>query len=388
MTKTFTDEPMVRNVHPENNHDGMQQIILDAGYCLLDSGNSTVNSDGFGTTTLNFSSGASTTKVVSKFNLNALTRPGEKCINARLEIWLPEPIDNALVLSLHRLLKAFVRDEVTWEQAASGDNWSLPGLQAGVDYELTAEVTDTIGDLRGSPIVTFDVSTWVKDVCNEGGDNFGFLLFMTAAGDATQGVYGGGAPFQFRPRLIVETAIGDTAVCEADTTIDEANQTTNVGTNALISVANPAGASNSRHLLIRFNFDDWQPGAELSEAIFHLSVQTASGGTPIEVYPILVPWVETQATWLIASTGVNWNTAGLGAGTDYDNSMLVEWTWTNAINEYVSVDITDIVKAWVQGDMDNNGLLVKLQTGVTTSKNVNSRESASLDPYIELTYRT
>lgn len=388
MTRSFTDEPMVRNIGPENNHDGMQQIILDAGYCLIDSGNSTVNSDGFGTTTLNFSSGASTTKVVSKFNLNSLTRPGEKCLNARLEIWLPEPIDDDLVLSLHRLLKAFVRDEVTWEQAASGDNWDAAGLTAGVDYELTAEITDSIGDLRGSPVVTFDLTSWVNDVCNEAADNFGFLMFMTHSGDATQGVYGGGAPSQFRPRLIVETAIGDTFACEADTQVSQVNQTTNYGTNSLIQVADPFGADNSVHSLFRFLVDQSQPGMEIESATLNLSVNTASTGTEVGVYPILVPWVETEATWIEASDGVNWATAGLAAGTDYDDTKRVEWFWTNSSNDYVSVDITDIVKQWVTGVLDNNGLLVRYEHGTLGTKNVNSRESAALDPYIDITYRT
>lgn len=387
MSRTFTDEPMVRNLHPENNHDGMAYLVLTAGFCLLDGNSPTVNSDSWGSNSLSYSGGASTTAVTIKPDLPTLGRPGEKCLNASLELWLQEPIDDSYVLSLHRLLKDWVRDEVTWNEAASGDSWDAPGLTAGVDYQLTAEVSDSIGNLRGSPVVSFNLDTWINDVCNDGADNFGFVLFLSHSGDAGQVVYGEGAPFQFQPRLVLNTAIGDTYACEADTSINETNPAVNYGTNPLVSISDPFGAGNSVHGLFRFTVEDLDPGAELVEALLSCTPQTANTSAVYGVYPMLVPWVETEATWNEASSGVNWGAAGLQAGVDYDDTQRIEWTVTNAVNEEVQLDIIDFVKSWLNGVMDNNGIVIRYENVSASSKNWNSRESAGLDPYIELTYR-
>lgn len=385
----FTDLPDVRTVElsDADNHLGMQFVEITEGFCMIDAQATTTNYDGEVTSSVSSVGGNRDKSVIIKPTPPTPSRPNEKCLNATLRLWLQEPIDDDLTLSLHRLLKDWVRDEVTWEQASSGDNWDAPGLTAGVDYELTAEISGTIGDLRGSPYVDFELDTWVNDVCNDGADNFGFILIGSDGSDFSQVIYGEGAPYQQRPVLIVETAYQEQMDCTQDSYVDESNPDTNYEALTLIAASDPFGAGNSKHSVFQFDISSLTFGAEVQSALFWLSVNTASGGTEMGVYPILQSWEEDGVTWNSRNGTDDWTTAGLGAGTDYDDTQRVEWIWNNSSDEYISVDITDIVKQWKVGSLDNNGLLLRFENASAGSKNVNSRDGV-LPPYIEVVYRT
>lgn len=388
MVRTFSDEPMVRNIGPEENHNGFQEIVIIEGFCMIDGSASTTNYDTQAVHGISLVGSNREKSLVIKADVPALTRPGEKCLNATLRIWLQEPIDSDLVISLHRLLKAFVRSEVTWEQAASGDNWSVPGLAAGVDYELTAEITGTVESFQGSPYIDLDLTTWIRDVCNEGGDNFGFILNAEGTGDLIQYFYGTGASDQQQPTLIIQTAIGDTWTDIADTSITEYAPTTNYGTDTLISICNDTGPNNHRHGLWRFDVQPLDPGAELVEALLTLTPQTAQTANEYGIYPMLVSWKETEATWQERETGVAWGDDGCLAGVDYDDSQRIEWIITNGVSETVQKDILPIVKQWLNGSLANNGILLRYERLIVASRNWYTREAAGTDPYIELTYRS
>lgn len=72
-------------------------------------------------------------------------------------------------------------------------------------------------------------------------------------------------------------------------------------------------------------------------------------------HPLLIDWVENEATWIEAASGIPWNTSGAaGAGTDYDaNGSPPRYTgWEPG---WVVLDVTDSVQAMSQGQANNNG---------------------------------
>ena len=381
---------MVRTVDPEGVHDGMKFLVITEGFCMIEGivGPDT-NHDTEAVFGLSRIGGIRDKSVVLKADLTGVGgRPGEKCLNARLEIWLQEPIDNSLTLSLHRLLRAFVRSEVTWNNASSGNPWTLPGLSPGVDYELTAEVTDTIGNLRGSPVITFNLDTWINDVCNGAADNFGFILNLDSAGTDSQSGYGEGIFDQMRPVFIIETAYLDTIQTDRDTMINATAQTSNYGTNPNVYIQ----SLGQRWIgLLDWDFSAIPTFAEIESATFYAR-STGAWSTPnVLIAPILTAWVEGQVTYLISATGINWSVAGMQDGVDYDSSKgMTIASLVCGSGVWAPNDLTDVIKQYIPNKDLYHGLVFRPPTpGAGNLIFYQSEVSGgALNSYFEIVFRT
>ncbi len=72
-------------------------------------------------------------------------------------------------------------------------------------------------------------------------------------------------------------------------------------------------------------------------------------------HPLLVDWVENEATWVRAANGVPWNAPGAaGTGSDYAANGSPE-TYTGWDPEWVVLDVTDSVQSMSLGEQGNYG---------------------------------
>ena len=109
-------------------------------------------------------------------------------------------------------------------------------------------------------------------------------------------------------------------------------------------------------------------GAMIQSATLHVYVNTASGQS-VEAHRITADWGELTVTWL--------NFGGAFAPG-------VEGTFTGSLG-WQSVDITALMKAWVDGVYPNYGVLLNQINASFPRTKMNSREAAAFHPYVEVT---
>ena len=108
-----------------------------------------------------------------------------------------------VTLGVYRVLRGTDLCQATWNQAASGNPWALPGCNdTSSDRSATAEATVTTNGI--GKWYAFSLTGLVQDWVNGSASNYGLLLRQTAS---TTGSFNltsaeSGAP-QLRPRLIV-----------------------------------------------------------------------------------------------------------------------------------------------------------------------------------------
>lgn len=154
------------------------------------------------------------------------------------------------------------------------------------------------------------------------------------------------------------TTIQPDATAGIDTFINSASPTTNYGTATSLEV------STGRSSLLKFDLSAIPSGAQIISAV--LSLYCYSGynySYSGEIAPLTAAWDETQATWNVRLTGVNWVTAG----GDVDNTQKITFasTPTNTAALWHDWTVTSIVRNWVNGALANNGLRIS-----TSSQNV------------------
>jgi len=118
--------------------------------------------------------------------------------------------------------------------------------------------------------------------------------------------------------------------------------------------------------LIQFDVSSIPKGATVTSASMLLWHQYTHGDDgkqierTLEVYRVLKPWSETQATTVKASNSVNWMGPYLVPGFDFDpemvDSLLVK---PGESKQYDPWDITTAVQAWVDDPATNFGLLIR-----------------------------
>ena len=183
-----------------------------------------------------------------------------------------------------------------------------------------------------------------------------------------------------------------------DTTLYERYSTINTGLDAILEVskyiADTNEAYNSRALL-DFDFTELQSllsSQTLQSASFYLKLTTATTEEiPLDyslyAYPIsqswgmgtgrlgLTPVVSTGATWThrfgIQDDTTKWTTSSLapgstgswsyvnGGGTWYTDTRYASSQSFSYQTTDVSMDVTDTVRAWISGTLENSGFIVK-----------------------------
>ncbi len=117
--------------------------------------------------------------------------------------------------------------------------------------------------------------------------------------------------------------------------------------------------------LIRFDLAGVPPGADVVSATMSLYYEYNHGGfnkidRNVQVYTVKKPWVETQATFQMATLAIGWGANWLAPGEDYVPEMVDAQLMTpQGSGKYYDFDVTAAVQGWVATPASNHGLLIK-----------------------------
>jgi len=136
------------------------------------------------------------------------------------------------------------------------------------------------------------------------------------------------------------------------------------------------GANRGLEGLIRFDLSALPASGRIVSATLKLYGVDWKEGRNIEVglYAISRTVEVCEATWQLAATGQPWASAGC-QNTSLDRRPEPIATFTTAgLRHWYAIDITDLVREWTGGELDNNGLLL-----VSTADNSEIHAFASSD---------
>jgi hypothetical protein len=125
----------------------------------------------------------------------------------------------------------------------------------------------------------------------------------------------------------------------------------NHGAEAYLQVRQPGVVST----LVQFDLSGLPLGVEVVSAKLMLYSPMRSNTTNrlyMTAYPLDKPWVEGEATWLMASAATPWSVAGATA----DHGAPVGWGWIDGVPGWVEIDL-DV--ATLMGWLENNGFLIR-----------------------------
>lgn len=223
--------------------------------------------------------------------------------------------------------------------------------------------------------------TWVKSV--QGGK---LILTVTLpAGD-----YAG---WVLDPTLTLQPDATD----GKDSFMRSSQPTINRGTTNVINAGEISGNTITDRFLYEANLTSIAPTATVQAAT--LSLWLASAGTTyalnnrvLSLYRILRSWVEAEATWNEASTGVNWGTAGCANTTSDRESGAIgskAIATTDASGSQHDFSLTaSLVQEWISGTLTNKGLVGVMATEVDDLYSFHSSDgtTANLRPSLAITY--
>ena len=184
----------------------------------------------------------------------------------------------------------------------------------------------------------------------------GWSIYVT--GDATNSVFVSYQTYMIAPTAQAEINVG------WDTYLSENNPTTNYGT-ATTALLSYYTAGRRYRPCIKFDLSSIPSNAEIVQAVMQLSIYSITGNFPITINALTTPWTDTEATWEEAKTGDNWT----AEGGDYNSTPVWTGNVNSSLGSWLKPDITPLVQSWVDGSLDNNGLIIVCPTltAATTS---------------------
>ena len=127
----------------------------------------------------------------------------------------------------------------------------------------------------------------------------------------------------------------------------------------------------------------------VAQASLKVYVQSRTNNLPMSARACAVkrPWVAAQATWVSADASTEWELPGCNGSADRETDCgdAVEFS---EIGRWVAIDVTDIVRSWLQGNLPNNGLVLKSLPGGSVDYVLagSSYWKASLRPQLEILF--
>lgn len=170
--------------------------------------------------------------------------------------------------------------------------------------------------------------------------------------------------------LLVRPAGAHTIHVTADHSVTSVAIAESLGNSPNIFVQN-AGPGGERHGLIRFDLAGLPGGVPVQQALLRLFVNSVSDPGPIAVCPVTEPWDE----------GTNYLTAD-GPSVSSVCSTVHVTTW----RRFVTIDVTSVVSAWLDGSMPVYGMALRPMTADPVRMSFDSKESlaTSHPPELEL----
>jgi hypothetical protein len=179
-----------------------------------------------------------------------------------------------------------------------------------------------------------------------------------------------------------------------DNFLQEVAPTTNRGSETYLRFTNETAAAQSWPLL-QFDLTAAAGITSCVSAVLSLRVESVDSDPmtmeSVRISALLTDWSETQSTWNIRKTGVNWNVAGAIGGTDVRAAN--DWTGNVELTDETRIgfEITNLVNEWLNGSLTNNGLIMyNTYTFSGQSMDWYSRNhaTASFRPVLNIQYRS
>lgn len=337
-------------------------------------------------------------------------------------------------IDLYRVVRATNLCQATWNQAQNGNNWAIVGCN-DPNTDRSAVPLASLTTSGPSKWYNFDVTSAVQGWVDGSLPNNGVVLhqgypvslssyyFSTADSTVianrpklviTYRTAGGPTRTPTPTSLTVGTATATLPLVFTPTpTLPEANMDITVtlqqGTNGYAGyedthiyiyepTANYCALDNMRvglrHYylgLLRFDLSPIPANAVVRKASLELYAVGWGGSTmSIEAYRLLRSFNPCQATWNQAANGTNWGQPGAN-DTTLDRAAVPETTInTRGLFEWSSFDLTTLVQDWLDGKLDNNGVLLRgLLASSTNSFYFASAQSSNVQyrPKLVITYR-
>ena len=280
-------------------------------------------------------------------------------------------------ITVHRITADWSELSVTWDSFAgafSSDRLAtIPAQDAGavwIGINLTAPV-----------------QAWVNGL-----PNHGILFRSTAEGTHTE--YTGRAEGSNPPRLEVVAGPGPTSPLDLSATGTLSNGVTRTLTRSGTPTLQPSdvlvlrpgpddgkdsytwefrkstnygsadetwvATGNNNEAFALFEFPIGQIPAQARVLDATLSVHHRNGNdsdVPVTAHRITQPWVESEVSWNKRDNGSNWSSPG----GDFDETVLDTTLVGPASDMRYEWDLTELVQAWVNGELPNHGVLLRTE---------------------------
>jgi len=120
------------------------------------------------------------------------------------------------------------------------------------------------------------------------------------------------------------------------------------------------GADAAVKSLLRFDVSSIPANATVTQATLQLYHYSRSNGNSLTLgaHRVLNEWVDSQVNRTQRKSGVSWAVVGMGSGSDYAAPADGTAPVAGSGGAWVSLDVTDMVQAWVANPADNHGVVV------------------------------
>lgn len=178
-----------------------------------------------------------------------------------------------------------------------------------------------------------------------------------------------------------------------DATLNAATPTEPDGWRNTITLEWPAYAQDSSRAVLLFDLSSLPPTATVGSARLELTIADITSAQPVTLTaaPLLRAWVESEATWQEAATGLPWSQPG-AAAVGEDRGPTETQTRADSASITVTLDVLPWVQSWVAKPSSNAGMILQVsgETGAFARLNFVSRENslAAQRPRLVITYST
>ena len=142
--------------------------------------------------------------------------------------------------------------------------------------------------------------------------------------------------------------------------------------------------------LLRFDLGSVPPGSTLNSATLRLCAynRDKSGALDLQVYRLLRPWVDAQATWNRAALDSPWAAAGANDTTTDRAADPVSVQTVAALNTWYEFDVSALVRDWIAAPGSNRGVALRALGSVSLSYHLASgnHSTISVRPQLVIDY--
>jgi hypothetical protein len=272
-------------------------------------------------------------------------------------------------VQIRALLTPFSESGATWNSPDGSARWAGGAAFGTADYDdIAYGVLNPVG---GDTQLAVDVTALVGDWHTGSRPNFGLILLATNVDTGDAKWYSREEEdIEQRPQLTIrylEPVAGgcsetSTLAPVADAYIDAHNPALNEGDNTRVKTRPESG--EEKYGLVRFDLSGVPSGAVIHSATLQVVSKNGRSNHSVEIVQLMTAWSEMSVTWNSPDGTHAW--VGGGAFSSADYGALVYGTLIPVGGDTpLSVDVTALVDAWVNGDAVNHGFLLRA-TGTDT----------------------